>query len=535
MLFAAGLLLALAAAEPTTVETGKFLIYQAGKPIGQEVYTHTRQDDRDVWSATVELENLGMRLRQQPRLVLGPSGPLRLDLEYTVSGREGSVGYDFRDKTYTVTRKGEAGEATEEHALPAGAVVLLNNVLHHNILLARRYDWKKGGRQQFTALPSTPVVVEERAQERFRLAGRPVVLRHLFVTVSGAIGANLWIDPDLRIVKMDFPLQRAEIFLEGFEKIAPEPHPAVVPAGIDALEVDYRSGDHRMAGTLTLPARRAERLPAVILISGSGPQNRDEDSVGVGGVKLGLFRAIAERLGRAGIAVLRYDDRGVGESGGSFATATMTDFEEDARAALRYLETRPEIDPRRIGIVGHSEGAILGARIAADPSSVKALVLMAGVAENGKSILRWQADKTLSGTRLGQSERKAAAEQQEEFFRLVEAADGEVAEVQGQTINVGWFKEFLSCDPLSAVRRIRCAVAILQGERDVQVPPDDARLLKQALAESGNADHELHTFPLLGHVFTESTGEGIAELADPQKHPSPEFLDVLAGFLARKL
>jgi pimeloyl-ACP methyl ester carboxylesterase len=535
MRFAAGLLLALAA-EPTTVESGKFLIYQAGKPIGQEVYTHTRQDDRDVWSATVELENLGMRLRQQPRLVLGPRGPERLDLEYSVSGQGGSASYDFRDKTYTVTRKGgAAGDATEEHPLPSDAVVLLNNVLHHNILLARRYDWKKGGRQQFTALPSTPVVVEERAQERFRLSGRPVVLRHLFVTVAGAIGANLWVDSDVRVVKMDFPLQRAEIFLEGFEKIAPEPHPTAVPAGIDALDVDYPSGDHRMAATLTLPARRAERLPAVVLISGSGPQNRDEDSEGVGGVKLGLFRAIAERLSRAGIAVLRYDDRGVGQSGGNFATATMTDLEEDARAALRYLETRPEIDPRRIGIVGHSEGAILGARIAADLKTVKALVLMAGTAENGRSILRWQAERALFATRLAPKERKAAAEQQEEFFRLVDAADGEVAEVQGQTINVGWFKEFLTFDPLSAVRRIGCAVAILQGERDVQVPPDDARRLKQALNEAGNADSELHTFPLLGHVFTESSGEGIAELADPQKRPNPEFLDVLAGFLARKL
>src|SRR5262249_4947225 len=211
MRFAAGLLLALAA-DATTVESGKFLIYLAGKPIGQEVYTHTRQDDRDIWSATVELENLGMRLRQQPRLVLGPRGPVRLDLEYSVSGQEGSASYDFRDNSYTVTIKGAPGDTTEEHPIPAGAVVLVNNVLHHNILLARRYDWKKGGRQEFTALPNTPVVVEERAQERFRLAGRPIVLRHLFITVAGVIGENLWVDSDLRIVKMDFPLQRAEIF-----------------------------------------------------------------------------------------------------------------------------------------------------------------------------------------------------------------------------------------------------------------------------------------------------------------------------------
>jgi hypothetical protein len=355
------------------------------------------------------------------------------------------------------------------------------------------------------------------------------------MTVASAIGINLWLDEAARIVKMDVPLQRAEIFLEGFEKLESIVPAPARPAGIEAVEVDYPSGDHRMAGTLTLPIARKGPVAAVILISGSGPQNRDEDSEGVGGLKLGFFRVVAERLTSAGIAVLRYDDRGVGRSGGNFPTANMTDLESDARAAIAYLKTRPEVDPARIGIVGHSEGAILGARIAASLPEVKALVLMAGTACNGKALLRWQAEKALSVARLSEEARKGAVRNQEEFFELVDRADTDVAEVQGQNVSIRWFKEFLAYDPLEAVRRIRCPVAILQGEMDVQVPPKDARLLDRALSESGNPDHELRLFPRLGHLFTESSGVGIAELADSRKQIETEVLDFLSAFLARRL
>ena len=538
---AAVLYLALAVAaraaedEGRVVESGKFLLFQAGKPIGTESYRHERFDDREIWSGEVDLETGGLKLRQTPRLVLDRKGRLlMLDLPYAIGGQQGSFTYDFRPGTYRITRRESGKDESEERPLPAGALILSNNVLHHNILIARRYDWARGGRQEFTALPDTSVVLESRGEDRFRLDGRETVYRHLFMTVAGAIGINLWLDGP-RLVKMDIPLQRAEIFLEGYEKLEPIAPPSPRAAGIDALEVEFPSGDHRMAGTLTLPTVRKGPVPAVILISGSGPQNRDEDSEGVGGLKLGLFRIVAEKLTAAGIAVLRYDDRGVGRSGGNFPTANMTDLESDARAALAYLRTRPEVDADRVGIVGHSEGAILGARIAASAPAVKALVLMAGTAENGKALLRWQAEKALQVARLSEDARKGAIRNQEEFFELVDKADADVAEVQGQNISIRWFKEFLAYDPLEAVRRVRCPAAILHGEMDVQVPPADARALERTLAEAGNADRELRLFPKLGHLFTESTGNGIAELADTRKTVDPEVLAFIAGFLSRKL
>jgi len=522
-----------------TVESGKFIVVLAGKPIGSESFTHQRQGDQDIWLGEVDLQAGSVNLKQKSRLVLNPqSRPISYDLVFSSGGPEQSVSIAFRDKTYTFITKEQDKDKdkSDERPLPANPVVLSNNVLHHNLLLARHYDWAKGGRQEFTAVPNTPLALESRPDEEFRLGNSVIRLRHLFLSIGGAIGANLWMDSRERLIKMDIPLQRAEVFLEGFEKIEPVAGLASPgAAAIDAVDVLFPSGDHTMAGTLTLPKSRSVPLPGVVLITGSGPQNRDEDSEGPGGLKLGLFRAIAEALSGGGFAVLRYDDRGVARSGGSFATASMTDLEDDARAALSFLKTRSEIDPARIGILGHSEGAVLGARIAVASGEVKALVSMAGTAQNGENILRWQLRAALSNMRLSEAEVKAAADRQESFIAAVKKAEGEVAEIEGQNVNLRWFKEFLAYDPLPTIRRLSCAVAVLQGGRDVQVPPEDARALEKALAEAENRSCEIKIFPTLGHLFTESTGEGIAELADARRKISPEALDFIVDFLRRKL
>jgi uncharacterized protein len=522
------------APEVSTMESGTFLLFQGGKQVGKETYLHQTDGTQQIWTADVELQVGGASLKQRPKLVLGPGArPVSYDLSYSAGGAEQSLSYKFDAGTYSVAENG--GEPVQR-PMPADAVILGNNIIHHILLLARKYDWTKMGRQEFTSLPRTNVAMEGRGKEQFRNGGTMLELRHLFLSIGGVIGANLYLDDQERLIKMEIPLQRVDVFLEGFENMEPVVKPeSPSEPGIEAVDVTFPSGDHTMAGTLTLPGHRSGRIPAVILITGSGPQNRDEDSIGAGGLKLGFFRVMAERLTAAGIGVLRYDDRGVGASGGNFAAGDMTDFEDDARAAIECLKGRPEVDPARIGIVGHSEGAILGARIAAKQRDIKALVSLAGTARNGEAILRFQSQEALSKMNLSADESKAAADRQERFFAAVRNAEGDIAEIDGQNINVRWFKEFLAYDPTPTMRQVTCAVAILQGERDVQCPPDDARTLDRALTDGGNRRHVLKLFPNLGHMFTESTGEGIAELADNQKKVSPDVLEFVALFLRNNL
>jgi dienelactone hydrolase len=538
----AGIVLAILCGSPpqpdaVTVESGTFLLFQGGKQVGRESYVHQKDGGKDIWSGIVEIQAAGQQLKQSPRLVLTSGGkPISFDLVYSTGGAEQSLSYAFGDDSFTITAKGGAQDSSRTLPLPSNAVILANNVLHHNILVARRYDWKKGGRQELIAVPNTTLALEARGEDEFRLNGKTLKLRHLFLSIGGIIGANLWLDAGDRVIKVDIPLQRIEVYLLGFEKMQPAP-PSASAAGmaLQAFEVSYRSEDHTMAGTLTLPLKRSHPLPAVILISDTGPQTRDGDSPGVGGLKMGIFRAIAERLSNNGIAALRYDDRGVGKSGGNFPAANMTDFEKDARAAITYLRTLPEIDPRRIGIVGYNEGALLGARIAAESPEIRALVSMACPARNGEDILRWQQEKNLARLNLQEADYKAEAQKGVDFIESIKKAEGDVADIQGQRVNVRWFREFLSFEPLPIFRRVKCPVAIVQGGKDIQVPPEDSEMLDRVLTESGNSEHELRSYPNLGHLFTESTGDGMAEMADTQRKVSEEVLNTIVGFLKRKL
>ncbi len=523
--------------ETVTIESGTFLLFLAGKQVGRETYVHQKEEDKDIWFGYVDIRTDDMTLTQKPRLVLNADGkPASFDLKYSTGGPEQTLSYAFSDSSFTVTSKGGEKDASEQFSLPSGAIVLANNVLHHEIILARRYDWGKGGRQEFTAVPNTPVSLDDRGIDEFLLNGRPVSLRHLFLTVGGVIGANLWLDGKDRVVKVDIPLQRITVFLEGYEKLDPALRSAA-PASpaFSVTQASFYSKDAFISGTLTVPRAGAPPFPAVILISDTGPQNRDGDSPGAGGLKLGIFRSIAEKLSSNGIAVLRYDDRGVGKSGGSFPTSGMADFEGDARSAITCLRARPEIDPGRIGIVGYSEGAILGARIVANSPEIRALLALACPARSGEAILRWQQEGNLARLNLREEDSKAEEKKGQAFIDAIKQASQDVIEVEDQKVNVRWFRDFFAMDPPAIFRKVKCSVAIVQGGKDIQIPPEDAETLEKVLAESDNRDHVLKIYPSLGHLFTESSGDGLAELADTRKAVSEEVLNYILGFLKRKL
>src|SRR4029453_85015 len=168
---------------------------------------------------------------------------------------------------------------------------------------------------------------------------------------------------------------------------APKPKPDYsAPAGAPSPGEDVMGmtpAGHTLAGTLTLPkgASRAQPVSAIVTVTGSGPQDRDEN-IGLPGFR--PFRQIADSLGRRAIAVLRMEDRGTGESGGTFRGWTSADFAEDVRAGLAYLRTRPEIRADRLAVLGHSEGAVIAPMVAEKEPTLRAIVLLAGIAQRGR-------------------------------------------------------------------------------------------------------------------------------------------------------
>jgi hypothetical protein len=298
--------------------------------------------------------------------------------------------------------------------------------------------------------------------------------------------------------------------------------PAGAPYTAEDVTVRTPAG-LRLAGTLTVPVHRAGvRLPAVVLITGSGQQDRDERTPFL--ERWRPFRDIADTLSRRGIAVLRLDDRGVGGSDAGPATATSADYADDIRAALAWLRARPEIDATRLGLVGHSEGAIIAPMVASGSSRLRGVVLIAGTASRGRDILTAQRrylfsrDTSLSAARRD-SLLAAAAREADSAYAVP-----------------GWLRFFADYEPLPTVRNVRVPVLILQGETDRQVPADEAHKLADALRAAGNRRVTLRTFPAMNHLLVDDlSGNPMGYTKLPSYTVRKDLLGVLADWLAKTL
>lgn len=292
----------------------------------------------------------------------------------------------------------------------------------------------------------------------------------------------------LRLVRATLPVEA--IFL-------PPPDystPADAPYTATNVTVPTPMG-HALAGTLTVPGGRGRR-PAVVTISGSGSQDRDEEIAVVKGFR--PFRQLADTLGRMGIAVLRMDDRGFGLSGGNAATSTSADFAQDIAAGVAFLRARPDIDPDRIFLVGHSEGGLIAPMVAATDPRLGGIVLMAGPSQTGRRIIRFQNAYAIERTPAIRPEARDSA--------LAAAMRG----VDSVAATNPWIRFFLDHDPVAAARQVSVPVLILQGATDRQVTPDQAAMLEQAFRQGGNRDVTVRVFPDINHLF----------LRDPSGDPS---------------
>jgi len=328
-----------------------------------------------------------------------------------------------------------------------------------------------------------------------------------------------------------------------------------------AEDVTFTNGSVTLAGTLTVPPGDGP-FPAVVLITGSGPQNRDEELFG-----FKVFGVIADHLTRQGIAVLRYDDRGVGQSSGGNSDPTTEDFAGDALAGLSLVAARPEIDGSRVGLFGHSEGAIVAAIAAARSTDVAFIVMMAGTATPGEEVLRRQAaDLARAGgatdaqvARILEAHRAmlaairegaGAAEIERTTRALADAQIDALPEVQRSKIpdrgayvdrivpqqmaalQGRWMKFFIDFDPATALAKVRCPVLALFGGKDLQVPESVNRPpLETALAAGGNTKVTVKTYAGANHLFITAVTGSPAEYSTLEKTFVPGFLDDVTAWI----
>jgi pimeloyl-ACP methyl ester carboxylesterase len=266
-------------------------------------------------------------------------------------------------------------------------------------------------------------------------------------------------------------------------------------------ELPLRAGD--LAGTLVLPDGPGP-FPAVLLASGSGPLDRNSN---YRRARFEVARQLAHALAEGGLASLRYDKRGVGETPGDWRTAGFTDNVDDLGAALQALRERPEVDAARVVVAGHSEGALLAASLAARGVPVVGAVLLSTSATPGEELLRWQT-RQIAPTLprpvrlLLRLLRIDLVKKTEANRTRIKATTTDVARIGGARINARWHREFMAHDPRADLRRIAVPVLALTGAKDLQSPPADL----ETVAELVPAEVTVRRIPDLTHTLRRQPG-----------------------------
>ncbi|WP_306522190.1 S9 family peptidase [Gemmatimonas sp.] len=408
----------------------------------------------------------------------------------------------------------------QRFASKAGAVPLINNSLLHTALI--------GALARESGRATIPLFLTNGAQTvdgAVSTTGDTTT-----VTIGGMSLQVLWqngVPLEVRVPAQNLRAVRATGGANGEGFAAPKPVSYDAPPGApytsETVTIPTPRG-YTLAGTLTRPKGVSGPVPVVITISGSGPQDRDSRIPIVR--DYAPFRDIADTLGRRGIAVLRYDDRGVGQSGGSGAvrdTATSEDFADDVLSVVQYLRMRDAVDGTRIALAGHSEGGLIAPIVAVKDPRIRAVALLAGPANTGRKILEYQNENGIRAATVSEAQRDS-------LRRTVPAALDSLARTNR------WMRYFMTTDPLVTARRMTQPVLILQGDTDQQVTPEQADTLAATLRRAGNRAVTLRRFPATNHLFlADSSGSPAGYTALKATKVRQEVLGALADWAVRTL
>jgi pimeloyl-ACP methyl ester carboxylesterase len=343
---------------------------------------------------------------------------------------------------------------------------------------------------------------------------------------------------------MAFPLNLEKSEKEAQQARPQDPQP---PFNYHVEEVSFTNEKegNTLTGTLTIPKGKGP-FPAMVLVSGSGQQNRDEELM-----NHRPFWVIADYCARHGIAVLRYDDRGIGGSDGEVMNATSWDFSYDAEAAFDYLRGQKLIDASRVGILGHSEGGIINFMVAERRPEVAFLVSLAGPAVNGIEVSKAQSEAMLRAQGMSEEMIQFSGNANAQLFDVIEASSsreeadsllrrvvkgwGYNEELTEQTVGrltLPWMYYFMKYDPAEAIVKVNCPALLLNGSKDVQVlVQQNFPAYEKIIAEHGKTNLTLHEMPGLNHLFQHCETGSLDEYITIDETISPEVLEMIVEFV----
>ena len=523
------LLAAPVAAQPAAPATAKptgYTIFLRGTPVGREEVTV--QEDASGTTMTVQ-GRLGAPLNaitRRAELKYAPDGtPERFMLDGALNGNDVSVRTSFINGTAQTEGNQGTTKISTSHAFSPQTVVLPNGVFTLYVALADRLSRVTAGAElRAYILPLAEIVVRVVSDQPERIQVGTSFLNVqrydlLFSNPGGDLAVSLTAGDGGRLIRLSVPAQAIEVVRE--DVASPTSRTQVFSNPGDEAVIIPAAG-FNLGATITKPASPAPpasaassgvagRMPAVILLSGSGMGDRDGFVMGIP-----TLAQLAGTMADAGFLAVRYDKRGFGQSGGRSESATIQDSAEDARAVVRWLLNRKDVDPKRIALVGHAEGAWVALLAASRERRIAAVTSVAGPASTGAELVLEQQQQSLNLMNLTPAEREEKVALQKQIQAAVVTGKGweGVSRDERRAADTPWFQSLLNFDPAKVVKDVRQPLLFVHGELDKQVPVAHVeRLSDMARTQSDSKSVEVVVVRGVNHLLVPATTGEISEYA----------------------
>jgi pimeloyl-ACP methyl ester carboxylesterase len=494
-----------------------FAVYLGGSQIGREQWTLTR--NANGWT-------IASNGRSAPPLDFTISRfemkygtdwqPLEMRLEARVRNQAVVIGTSFTMTTAIneILQNNVTGSKTDQ--ISARTIVLPNNVFaSYEVLASRLWDTPAGSELPAYVVPAAEIKIKVVSVTPQTLEGPngTIKVRRFELSLLSPdrpVAAVAIVDDRLRLVRYEIPSVGLQAVREDVSSVAVRAHAARNPTDAD---VTIPSNGFNLAGTLTTPPGVAGRLrhPAVLLVGGTSPADRDEIVAGVP-----VFSQLAQALAESGHIVLRYDRRGAGQSGGRTDSAALGDYTADALAAIKWLGKRNDVDKKRIVIVGHMDGGPVALMAAAATDDIRGVVTIDAAGASGADLILMQQQKLLDDLHLTAADRQARIELQKKIQTAVVRGSGwdGIPEPMRRQADTPWFKSMLTYEPAGVLMKVKQPILILHADLDPSVPPSEAdKLGDLAKARKKSPPVEVIHLPDLDHALATTAVRSVSPKA----------------------
>jgi pimeloyl-ACP methyl ester carboxylesterase len=515
----------------------EFTLFLGGRHAGTEQVRVARAGSSHIISSTGQFgPPLNVTLSRFELRYTADWQPSDLHIEATQPGRTFALTTSFGVTTATnvITQNGVSTSKTDQ--ISARTIVIPNNFYAGYVVLgARLLAAAPGSDLPAYVAPSAEVKISVKSitDEQLSTASGLLATKSYELTIQnpdGPITASAAIDSRGRLLRFEIPAAGLRLIRSDLATVSTRSQPIRNPTDTDVI---IPAAGFNLAGTLTMPAGVGRlKNPAVVLVGGSGQVERDELVAGIP-----IFAQLAGSLAAQGFIVLRYDKRGVGQSGGRSERVTLQDYADDLSVAVKWLAGRPDVDSRHVAVVGHSEGGAVAMLAAARQDKIARLVLIAAPGRTGAELILDQQRHLLDVMKTPEPERQEKIALQEKIHAAVIADKGweGIPPALRAQADSAWFRSLLLFDPAKVMPKVKQPILIIQGDLDTQVAPANADALAQmARARKKAAPVDVVHLPDVNHLLVPATTGEVSEYASlPTKTVTPAVATAIAEWLKK--